>query len=104
MDLREEIAKAVYELDPYCEGGEYVDGFQVSPGGGELSWEQAKAQDAEFAGDGILLPLTELPYEVADAVVIKIQPRWVDKFFYFIGGAAFGTLVQIAIIWKWGWS
>ena len=42
---RERIARAIYETDPFCEGGEYVDGFQVSPGGA-LSWKQALDRDA----------------------------------------------------------
>jgi hypothetical protein len=104
MDLREEIAKAVYELDPYYEGGEYVDGFQVSPGGGDLSWEQAKGHDAEFGGLNCYISLTEFPYKVADAVMAKIEPRWIDKLWYFTGGAFVGSLLQTAIIWKWGWA
>ncbi len=30
VQLRERIAKRIYELNPCIEGGEYVDGFQVS--------------------------------------------------------------------------
>lgn len=66
--LREDIAKAIYELDPFHEGGEYVDHFMVSPGG-DLTWEQAKARDAEFAGDRIMLPVTKFAYDAADAVL-----------------------------------
>ncbi len=33
------IAKAIYETMPETDSGEYIDGFQVSPGG-ELSWSQ----------------------------------------------------------------
>jgi hypothetical protein len=64
---REEIAKVVYDLDPFEEGGEYVDGFIVSPGG-KLSWEQAKARDAEFADDKIMLSITKFAWDAADAI------------------------------------
>jgi hypothetical protein len=73
-DLREELAKIVYELDPYFEPGERVDGFLVSPGG-NLSWEQAKDRDAEFGGLKGFLSITEYSYKVADAVLARLSQR-----------------------------
>jgi hypothetical protein len=72
--LREEIAQAVYELDPLYKSGEYVDGFQVSPGG-ELTWEQTKARDAEFGGLPGFISVTEYPYRVADKVTSLLLAR-----------------------------
>jgi hypothetical protein len=63
MIERDAIAKVIYEQDPHFEGGEYVDAFQVSPGGA-LSWSQAKARDAEFD-----LKLTEFAFKCADEIL-----------------------------------
>jgi hypothetical protein len=70
---RERIARAIYETDPFCEGGEYVDGFQVSPGGA-LSWKQALDRDAEFADDKIMLPITKFAFDAADRVIAALAP------------------------------
>ena len=64
----EEVARAIYETEPFYEAGEYVDGFPVSPGG-NLSWEQACSRDAEFAGDKIMLPITKFARDAAAAVL-----------------------------------
>jgi hypothetical protein len=72
MPTREQIAQAIYEVEPFYESGEYVDGFQVSPGGA-LSWKQALARDAEFADD-ILLPVTKFAFDAADAVISLSRP------------------------------
>ena len=64
---RELIAKAIYKLDPHYEGGEYVDGFAVSPGG-NLTWEQAKARDAEFTPE-YMPSLTKFAYDAADEAI-----------------------------------
>lgn len=64
----EAAAKAIYVLDPFYEGGEYVDGFQVSPGGA-LTWEQACARDAEFSGDPVMLPITKFAKDAALAAL-----------------------------------
>lgn len=53
-------AQALYERAPYFEPGEYIEGFLVSPGG-NLTWEQAEACDAEFSGVGVMLPILQ-PY------------------------------------------
>jgi len=58
----EAAARAIYELDPFYEGGEWVDSFQVSPGG-NLTWEQAKARDADAGG--VLLPVTKFAFDAA---------------------------------------
>jgi hypothetical protein len=65
---RDAVAQAIYETEPFYEGGEYVDGFQVSPGG-NLSWKQACDRDAEFADDKIMLPITKFAYDAADRVL-----------------------------------
>lgn len=65
---RECLAKTIYETEPHYEPGEYVDGFQVSPGG-SLSWEQAKARDAEFGDDPLMGKITEFAYRCADAIL-----------------------------------
>lgn len=64
VQLRERIAKRIYELNPCIEGGEYVDGFQVSPDG-ELSWDHAKSRDAEFSPE-YSAPITKDAYAAAD--------------------------------------
>lgn len=64
----ERAAKAIYELDPFYEGGEYVDSFLVSPGR-NLSWEQARAADAEFDGDKWRIPITKFAYDAARAAL-----------------------------------
>lgn len=68
LPSREVIAAAAYGVNPFYESGEHVDGFQVSPGG-NLSWEQAKDRDAEFAGDKLMLPVTADAYAIADAIL-----------------------------------
>ena len=62
----EKIARAIYELDPWHESGEYVDGFLVSPGG-YLSWEKALARDAEFADSDVMVPVTKFAFDGAKA-------------------------------------
>jgi hypothetical protein len=70
---RERVAQAIYELDPYQESGEYVDGFAVSSGG-TLSWEQALKRDAEFADvRGSLPPITKFAYDAADAALSALE-------------------------------
>lgn len=66
---REEIAKAIYDLSPDEDGGEYVDGFCVSPGG-KITWEQAKAWDAEFAPEHAP-SRTAFAYAAADAALSR---------------------------------
>lgn len=56
-------AKAIYDLDPYTESGEFIDGFQVSPGGA-LTWQQALERDAEFNGD-----ITKFAFDAARAAI-----------------------------------
>jgi hypothetical protein len=65
---REAIARAIYEVEPYFEAGETVDAFEVSPGG-VLSWQEAKARDAEFGDDPLMGRITEFAYRCADAVL-----------------------------------
>jgi len=67
-EMVEAAAKAIYDAEPYYEQGEYVDGFPVSPGG-NLTWNQAKARDAEFSGDGLFIPITQFPYRAARAAL-----------------------------------
>lgn len=69
---RERIAKTIYEVEPHHECGEYVDGFQVSPGG-NLPWEQAVTRDAEFGDDPLMGKITEFAFRAADAL-IAAQP------------------------------
>lgn len=66
--LVESLAKAIYDLDPYYEDGEYLDGFPVSPGG-YLTWARAKARDAEFEGVGGYLTITTSAYVSARAAL-----------------------------------
>jgi hypothetical protein len=68
------LAKVIYELDPYYEDGEYVDGFLVSQGG-HLTWEQACRRDAEFEGVRGMLPITKFAREAARAVLIVRPDR-----------------------------
>lgn len=77
LELREAIAKAIYELDPYYESGEYVDHMAVSPGG-NLSWEQALARDAEFANVEYMLPVTKFAFDAADAVLALLPSGEAD--------------------------
>lgn len=63
-EMIEAAAEAIYKLDSYEEGGEYVDGFQVTPGGA-LTWEQAKNRDAEFP----LSDITRFSYSAAEAAL-----------------------------------
>lgn len=66
IDIRERIAQEIYELDPYWDGGEAIDGFQVTPAGA-LSWRQAKDTEAElpeFSGDKV-----QWAYRAADVAL-----------------------------------
>jgi hypothetical protein len=67
----EAAAKAIYDLDPFCESGEYVDGFIVSPGG-NLTWDQARQRDAEFSGVHGFLPVTKFARDAAEAALTAI--------------------------------
>lgn len=69
----EEYARIIYEADPHYESGEYVDGFPVSPGG-NLTWEQAKAHDAEFGDDPRMLQITAFAYKAARAIAKPTAP------------------------------
>jgi hypothetical protein len=74
-EMVERIAKAIYDLDPFIEDGEYVDGFMVSPGG-PLSWEQARARDSEFAPE-YMLPITRYAMDAARAALrAQMVPTW----------------------------
>lgn len=64
---RDRLAQIIYEVEPHYEGGEFVEGMQVSPGGA-LSWEQAKARDAEFSEAG-MLSITDFAFKCADAII-----------------------------------
>ena len=64
----EAAAKAIYEIDPYFESGEYIDGFIVSPGG-NLTWEQACNRDAEFEDVKGFIPITQFAYQAAWAAL-----------------------------------
>ena len=66
---REEIARVIYEQDPWEDCGENIDGFQVVPGG-TLSWEQAKKYEAEFVVD---MPRCEQAYKCADALIARLK-------------------------------
>jgi hypothetical protein len=66
--IREEIARAIYEIDPHIDSGESIDGFQVTPSG-PLSWQQAKDFDAEFATDPMFDGITGFAYKCADAIL-----------------------------------
>ncbi len=50
----EVAAKAIYDAD--------------SPGG-NLTWKQAKARDAEFCGNSFYVPITQFPYRAARAAL-----------------------------------
>ena|ERR1700733_994694 len=67
---REETARKIYEVEPHSEAGEWVDGFQVTPGG-NLTWQQAKDRDAEFGDDPRMGRITEYAYRCADALGAK---------------------------------
>lgn len=75
-DLREQIAKVIYEVRP-CEAGRFVDGFQAYVSG-KISWEQAKTRDAEFGSDAEFgqsgyVTFTKFAYDAADAVMSILQ-------------------------------
>ena len=72
MTKLEQVARAIYELAPFEESGEYVESFLVSPGG-KLSWEQASAREAEFTGDKIMLPITKFAWDAARAAVEELR-------------------------------
>jgi hypothetical protein len=66
---RDSLAKIIYDAEPHYEGGEYVDGIQVSPGRA-LSWEQAKKRDAEFSASGMLsMSITAFAFKCADDII-----------------------------------
>jgi hypothetical protein len=71
-ELVEAVARAIYEDDPHYEAGEYVDGFQVSPGG-DLTWEQAQSRDAEFGDEPRMLRITDSAYKGARAAIAAYQ-------------------------------
>lgn len=73
-EKRDVIARAIYETEPYFESGEYVDGFQVSPDG-NLSWEQAKARDAEFDDMPGMGRILDFAYRAADAVMVALERK-----------------------------
>jgi hypothetical protein len=68
LPSEEEIARVLYDLDPYEECGEYIDGHQISPGGA-LTWRQACMRDAEFADEPLMFPITKSAREAARAVL-----------------------------------
>jgi hypothetical protein len=74
----EAAAKAIYDVAPHYESGEFVDGFPVSPGG-DLTWDQAKARDAEFGDDPLLGKITQFPYQAARAALEAALPCAQDK-------------------------
>jgi hypothetical protein len=68
---REQIARLLYEIEPWRESGEYVEAFQVSPGGA-VPWELAKRQRDEFAGSVDFAgpwSVVEDVYSTADAIL-----------------------------------
>jgi hypothetical protein len=72
LPSEDEIARAIYDAEPYEEAGESIDGFQVTPGG-PLSWEKACAYDAEFGDDVNPHPITDFPRRAARAVLERIR-------------------------------
>ncbi len=72
MTMVERVAKSIYNLDPFYEPGEYVDGFLVSPGG-NISWEQALARDAEFEDDPRMGKVTEFAFKAAVAAILELR-------------------------------
>jgi len=82
----EAVAKAIYDAEPYFECGEYADGF--IPPGAPLTWEQAKARDAEFADDDEMMPITSFPYRAAkDALDALEKVRNINSLTPESGGA-----------------
>ena len=65
---REALARLIYEDCPADDGGEYIDGFRVAPGG-PISWERACRADAEFRGQAEHSDLTASSYALADAIL-----------------------------------
>ncbi len=72
MTMMQRVARAIYNLDPFYEPGEYVDGFMVSPGG-SLSWEQALARDAEFGDDPRMGKVTEFASKAARTAIEEMR-------------------------------
>lgn len=73
----EAVARALYEADPHYEGGESIEGFQVTPGG-DLSWEQFKDQCDEFGDDRLFHGWGDKlqgHYALARAVILAILTR-----------------------------
>lgn len=68
----EAAAERIYMLHPFYESGEYVDTFQISPGG-YLSWEEAKRRDAEFGDDPHMGNITEFAYKAAEAALLSLE-------------------------------
>ena len=71
-EMIERVAKAIYEIDPHYECGEYVEGFQVSPGG-HLSWEQAVARDTESGDDPRMGKITEWALKAARTAIAAMR-------------------------------
>ncbi len=78
LPSEEEIARVLYDLEPYEESGEYIDGYQVSPGGA-LTWQQACARDAEFSDEPLMLPITKSAREAARAVLALLGKTGGEK-------------------------
>jgi hypothetical protein len=71
------MARAIYELEPFEESGEWVDGIQVSPGG-KLTWDKALARDAEFGDDPGMGKITEFPLKAARAALAAIEKEKIN--------------------------
>lgn len=61
----EAAAKAVYSLDPFRYEQEYMGTSRTDLI--TLSWEQAKAADAEFESHRLRVPITKFAYDAARA-------------------------------------
>jgi hypothetical protein len=68
----DEIARVIYEQDPFVDCGESIDSFQVAPGG-PIGWDKACAMDAEFCGDPQYILITGFARKVANAVLERIK-------------------------------
>lgn len=53
LEVRDAMARAIYELEPFEVSGEHIDGFKVSPDG-QLSWANVVTMAAEFDDDPVL--------------------------------------------------
>lgn len=65
-DLREAVARTIYEADPIWIAGETMDGFQMSPPG-KLTWKQASDQHNEFGS------LLDEVHALADSILALIS-------------------------------